>query len=285
MTARKAALFRAAKWLSHKNVRGSGYLLSACLPCWRTERARYALSSGVTLEVPIGTSEHCWDMTDVEAYEHELVSAFCCAIGSMSEVTLFDCGADIGLFSAVVCSRCAWVSRVLAFEPNLAVRDTFERNIACLPGGEPYEAAVGESAGFGRLERPHYAPWSDHASYVVPAETGFPVLPLDSFGIFGGNIAIKIDVEGGELGVIRGAIETIRTAAQCVLTLEVHPQVCARSGVRPGACMTQLESIRPFRFLVTETGHWIKSSDAVIQQGRVLNLLCIAHCGDGAAWR
>lgn len=270
---RPPALFRFAKMLQHRNIRGSYRFLNASLRYWKNCNLTYSLSSRVTLTVPIGRKEHCWDLKDVLGYENQLVDAFCAAIGSLANVTLFDCGADIGLFSALVCARCDRVGRVLAFEPNPDIKELFQRNVACLPNGKPYNLAVSDFTGFGKLERPAYD-GSDHARYLTQAPSGIPVITIDSLNVFGGDVAIKIDVEGGELNVIRGARETIGKAAGCVLTLEVHPKVCRRTGIGPAASMAFLESIRPFRFMVAETGQWVKATDNITDPNRILNLVC-----------
>ena len=266
--------FRLVKLLRRKNVRGSYRLLQAFLPCWAGCVPVYLLSSNVRLAVPIGRKENCWDLRDVLQYESELIAAFCSALDSLSNVTLFDCGADIGLFSALVCSRCDRIARVLAFEPSPDVQDLFRQNISSLPNGEPHATALGSFTGFGRLERPGYDD-SDHARYVVPSDRGLPVVPLDAFRVFGGDVAIKIDVEGGELDVIRGAAETIRRASHCVLTFEVHPRVCKRTHVGPKDCMAFLGSIRPFRFVVAETGRWVVESDDILtnDSDRMVNIV------------
>jgi FkbM family methyltransferase len=265
-------LFRLVKLLRRGNVRGSYRLLQAFLPRWAGCVPVYLLPSNVRLAVPIGRKENCWDLRDILEYEGELIAAFCSALFPLSNVTLFDCGADIGLFSALVCSRCDRIRRVLAFEPNPNVQDVFRRNISSLPNGEPHATALGSFTGFGRLERPSYDD-SDHARYLLPADKGVTVVPLDSFRIFGEDIAIKIDVEGGELDVIRGAAETIRRASHCVLTLEAHPRVCERAHVSPNDCMAFLASIRPFRFMVAETGRLVTASEDIIDPNIPLNVL------------
>jgi FkbM family methyltransferase len=203
-----------------------------------------------------------------------LVATFLLVLGSFSDVTLFDCGADIGLFSSVVCSRSDRIARVLAFEPNPKIQNVFRRNIERLPNGEPHTLALSSFEGFGRLESPNYAN-GDHARYLAPADSGIPVVTVDSFNVFGGDVAIKIDVEGGELDVLRGAKKTIRHASHCILTLEAHPQVYRRTGISPAACMTFLESIRPFRFVIAETGRWVSAKDDIVDSDRVLNVLAI----------
>jgi FkbM family methyltransferase len=173
-------------------------------------------------------------LKDILGYEKQLIDLFCTSVNRLADVTLFDCGADIGLFSALVCVQCENVRRVLAFEPNPDIQGVFQRNISQLPKGTPYTLAISDFSGFGKLERPTYDS-SDHARYLAQAACGIRVETIDSLNLSGGDIAIKIDVEGGELNVIRGAQETIRNASSCVLTLEVHPTVCRRTGVSPAA--------------------------------------------------
>jgi FkbM family methyltransferase len=234
----------------------------------------YPFSSAVNLAVPIGTKERCWDLRDLLEYESHLVAAFLVVLGSYSDVTLFDCGADIGLFSSVVCARSDKITRVLAFEPNPKIQDVFRRNIEVLPNGEPHASAVSNYRGFGRLESPDYAD-GDHARYLAPAESGISVVTVDSFHVIGRDVAIKIDVEGGELDVLRGSENTIRNASRCTLTLEAHPRVSRRTGVSPSACMKFLESIRPFRFVIAETGRWVKAEDDVVHPDSVLNIIAV----------
>ncbi len=268
------SIFQLVKRLDRHKIPGTTFLLSMCRRFWADQVIVYPMCSSFSLAVPIGTKERCWDLRDLLEYESHLVAAFLFVLGSFSDVTLFDCGADIGLFSSVVCARSNRITRVLAFEPNPKIQDIFRRNISVLPNGEAHAVAVADFQGFGRLESPDYAN-GDHARFLVPADSGIPVVTVDSFRVIGGDVAIKIDVEGGELDVLRGCECTIRHASHCVLTLEVHPRVYSRTGVSPAACMTFLESIRPFRFFVTETGRWVNAKDDIIDSARVLNVLAV----------
>jgi FkbM family methyltransferase len=276
MSMNGVVIFRAVKWLGRKRVKGTDLLYSVCRPIWQKEVVTYTLSPTVSLEVPIGTKEHGWDLRDVIDYESDLIDVFCSALDTMEAVTFFDCGADIGLFSAKLCSRCDRISRILAFEPNPAIQKFFCHNIEHLPGGEAYALALGSTAGFGNLERPAYATWSDHARYIVPSEDGMRVVTLDSFEVFGARVAIKVDVEGGELDVLKGASETIRRASRCVVSLEAHPLVQQRTGISSAAGMSFLESIRPFDFIVAETRQRVKASDNFIDPARVFNILAVS---------
>jgi FkbM family methyltransferase len=269
-------LFRFVRLLVRRDIRGAERLVRLCRPIWDNSVVIYELSPSITLAVPIGRRENCWDLREVIEYESRLLQAFCAAVRPLSDVTLVDCGADIGVFSALVCSRCDRVTRVVALEPNPAVRDMLSRNIACLPNGEARYLAVSNFEGFGKLESPAYDN-SDHARYLIPARSGFPVTMVDSLGFLGGDVAIKIDVEGGEIDVLRGAAETVRQSRNCVVTLEAHPKVFGRTGLSPSACMTFLEEIRPFRFLIAEDCRQVKASDNVIDAARTLNIIAVSE--------
>jgi FkbM family methyltransferase len=267
-------LFKLAKMLQHRNMRGAYRVLHALRRYWKHSLPVYALSSQISLAVPIGRKEHCWDLEDLLSYEKELINLFCESVDRLTNVTLIDCGADIGLFSALVCAQSQSICRILAFEPNPEIQGVFQRNIVGLPNGTPYALAVSNFTGFGKLEQPTYDN-SDHARYIVPTQAGIPVVTIDSLNLSCGNLAIKIDVEGGELNVIRGAQETIRNAAECVLTLEVHPAVCRRTGIGPAESVWLLESIRPFRFTVAETGETFHQAGNLTDTNAIRNLVCV----------
>ena len=67
--------------------------------------AQYQLGRAVSLSVPLFRADTCWDKRDVEDYERKLIQSFCRLLEPMFDVVLFDCGADIGTFSALVCSQ------------------------------------------------------------------------------------------------------------------------------------------------------------------------------------
>jgi FkbM family methyltransferase len=216
--------------------------------------AQYPLGENISFGVPLYRADNAWDLLDIQSYEADLIGAFCKAIAPMHEVTLFDCGADIGTFSAVTFSRAPRIARIIAFEPNPEVFDLLRENLAGLPlSSEAVHKAVSNFEGQGRLERPNYDA-SDHARFLVPGDGPLVVTTIDSFGIRGGDVAIKVDVEGGELEVLKGAAETIASARECVVTVEANAQVARRIKKDPVECLRFLESVRPFRFIVAETG-------------------------------
>lgn len=63
---------------------------------------------------------------------------------------------------------------------------------------------------------------------------------------------MKIDVEGGELAAIRGAMRTISQSRTVIVALEAHPSVVRRTGVDPVHCLRLLSSFRPFHYYCSE---------------------------------
>jgi FkbM family methyltransferase len=230
--------------------------------------AQYQLGRGVSFSVPLFRSDTCWDQRDVEEYESQLIHSFCRLLEPMFAVALFDCGADIGTFSALVCSQSSRVARVIAFEPNPDVAGFMKHNLSQLQiPSKAVTKAVGCFEGNGRLEVPDYDN-SDHARFLVPGEGPLEVVTIDSFGVRGGDLAIKIDVEGGELDVLKGAAETIASARKCVITVEANPRVAMRTKRDPVECLRFLQSLRPFNFVIAETEESLLSSSPIIRDGQ-----------------
>jgi FkbM family methyltransferase len=216
------------------------------------------------------------ELEDVVHYESALIDLFCSRISPMKDAVLFDCGADIGIFSSAVCARSGAISSVIAFEPNGDAFPYLERNMAALPvSAQALGCAVANFVGTGKLESPGYD--RDYtARFLVPGDGPISVATIDTFRNFGRSIAIKIDVEGGEIDVLRGASETIRSAGTCVIAIEAHPQVAGRTGLDPVECLRYLESIRPFQFSVAETGESVSTDGPVLKPGQreVHNIVC-----------
>ena len=84
----------------------------------------------------------------------------------------------------------------------------------------------------------------------------------------GGDIAIKADIEGGELDALMGAAETIAAARRCAVVIEANPTVVKRNGRDPVECLKFLESIRPFDFVVAETGQRASTAGPLLSRGQ-----------------
>ena len=135
--------------------------------------------------------------------------------------------------------------------------------------------AVSCFKGAGRLEVPAYDS-SDHARFLVPGDGPLEVVTIDSLGVRGGDVAIKIDVGGGELDVLKGAAETIASARKCMITVEANPRVVARTKRDPVECLRFLQSLRTFSFLIAETQESASTSSAIIKEGEKVTRNVIA---------
>ncbi|MHB8607791.1 MAG: FkbM family methyltransferase [Candidatus Acidiferrales bacterium] len=262
-------LFRLAKTMTRWRIRGGHRLVGIFGQLGMLNVVvQYQLGRGVGFSVPLFRADTCWDKRDIEDYEERLIHSFCRLLEPLFAVVLFDCGADIGTFSALVCSQTSRVSRVIAFEPNRDVAGFMKRNLSQLQiPSRAITKAVGCFMGTGRLEVPDYDN-SDHARFLVPGDGPLEVVTIDSFGVRGGDIAIKIDVEGGELEVLKGAAETIASARKCVITVEASPRVAMRTKRDPVECLRFLQSLRPFNFLIAETEESPLTSSPIIKDGQ-----------------
>jgi len=266
---RTPLLLRLAKAMTRWRIRGGHRLVRIFEQSGMLNLVvQYQLGRGVSLSVPLFRPDTCWDQRDIENYESKLINSFCRLLEPLSDVALFDCGADIGTFSALVCSHTSRVARVVAFEPNPDVAAFMKRNLSQLQvSSQAITKAVGCRRGAGRLEVPDYDD-SDHARFLVPGEGPLEVVTIDSFGVRGGDVAIKIDVEGGELEVLKGAAETILSARKCVITVEANPRVALRTKRDPVECLRFLESLRIFRYVIAETSESPLTSSPIIKDGQ-----------------
>jgi len=122
-----------------------------------------------------------------------------------------DVGANNGLYTHALAKRGA---RVEAFEPQpecVAVLQAYAsrrrlRNVRVHP------VALSATAGIGTLHVPRGSATSPSASLRASSDDGaaldVPLAPLDAFE-FADLMFVKIDVEGAELDVLRGATETL----------------------------------------------------------------------------
>jgi FkbM family methyltransferase len=217
----------------------------------------YDLGDGFHLAVPLYREDNRLTRDQILSYETQLLGCISYAASSMQDATMIDCGADIGMVSTMMRRQIPAIGRIVAFEPNAEVLPFLNRNLSMLPCPTLMIGhAVGNINGTGRLVRPD-VDQSDHARFLVLDPDGdIRVISIDSLGLTG-NIILKIDVEGGEYAVLEGAIQTIRQAPLCVISLEAHPAVAKRSGRDPLELLRLLNTIRPFQFEVAgATAHW-----------------------------
>jgi len=249
--------FRLAKLLQRHELRGGYRLAELAERLGGLDRVvRYPLGHGITLAVPLYRRENRWARPDVLAYERRLVAQLVSGIEALpGPVRLVDVGADIGAVTALVAAQGVALAEAWAFEPNPAPFALLSQNLRELPFPATARcAAVSNFTGRGSLAPSATDPSSEHAWFLTPASDGdLDVVRIDDLELAAeGGLAMKIDVEGGELDVLRGATATLARVPQFVVAFEAHRAVCERTGVDPSQCLRFLQSLRPCTWLVAE---------------------------------
>jgi FkbM family methyltransferase len=274
--------FRLAKWLIRNRVPGGYHLVELGEKLgWLNVLVRYRLSDRVSIDVPLNRRETQWAWPEISTYERPLVDWLAMKIGELpGPVTWIDCGADIGALTALVAAKSPRIDEVIAIEPNPDVHDLLKRNLSLLPcPGRVVAAAVADFQGRGKLE--HFPTLrSDHSRFLVPDDEGaIAVTRLDDLGVSAGKaLAIKIDVEGGELAAIRGAQQLLQNAPTWVVAFEAHRLVCERSGIDPCECVKLLLALGAAGAVIAEAPEFeLDPQRPYFEQVslKVSNLVCV----------
>jgi len=252
---RAPILFRLAKIFQRMRIRG-GYRYEGFLRKWRCLNycVRYTLPNNVSLDIPI--SERSYDYKDIIKYELDSIEQITPIIANYNHnFCLLDCGADIGLMSAKFVSAFSQVKEVISFEPNYISFQYLERNIILLGvEAKAFNMGVGDFNGKAELHFPSFD-LHDHAAYVVPSKNGdFQVVTIDSLDLQNGDaIFLKVDVEGAELAVIKGAHDTIAAAEHFIILFEAHPKQVQRVGIDPIEIISYVNAIRKCKVKVMQS--------------------------------
>ena len=171
--------------------------------------------------------------------------------------TVLDVGAHIGLFSVVTARRVGPSGRVFSFEPTLESRQALQRVVALNGVQDVVEVrseAVTERSGVGQFHSLRVA--GANANSLVRSDrhqdvTCVPLVSIDDFladRARGRCQILKVDAEGAELSVLRGAQHTLRTARPS-LWLALHPSAIAAAGASLGEIWDLLSAhaMRPQR--------------------------------------
>ena len=158
-------------------------------------------------------------------YEKEDINDFVQLLKSidldMSISTIVDIGANIGNHT-IQFSR--YFNKVVAFEPNPRVFELLESNTKRIKNVEIFNLGCGQGSAI--LQLKETVGNIGGSSVVLDVESkssiDIEIVPLDEMlDIIGRIDAIKIDVEGMEIDVLRGSEKTI-SASKPVICLEQH---------------------------------------------------------------
>src|SRR5262249_40387594 len=144
-----------------------------------------------------------------------------------------------------------------AFEPTPGTRDLLLRNLAinALANVKVFSSALGAAPGSARLRvhrewsglntlAPRDVTWN-RKTLRADAIIDVPITTLDAHAATEDLEHIdflKIDVEGFELDVLRGARGLLRDGRVRQILLEIGDQTCANAGVDPLELLVELES-------------------------------------------
>ena len=173
-------------------------------------------------------------------------------------MTVVDVGANHGMFSLEAAHLIGRDGLVHAFEPTPRTRELLLSNLAAndLSTVKVFSSALGEASGTARL-RVHNelsglntlaaldVTWNQQklaADEIIEV----PVTTLSAHAEterLGHIDFLKIDVEGFELSVIRGARELLSEKRIDLILLEIGDGTCATAGVEPIEVLHELESL------------------------------------------
>ena len=189
-------------------------------------------------------------------YERSEIAFFRSRFGA--DMTFVDVGANVGLYSAIALSTSGFRGRVLAIEPHresrLYLHKTIQSNAT--PGGAALICELAASDHPGTLtlyKNPENK--GDNRVYPDPLLHGEETIGADTLdnicrrhGISTAQF-IKVDVQGAEAKVVRGASGLLAASVDCILMTEFWPYGLARCG---GDGLEYLEMLRDLGFRLYE---------------------------------
>jgi FkbM family methyltransferase len=157
-----------------------------------------------------------------------------------------DVGANVGVHTVRLAKLAGQHGQVIAIEPDPEIMRRAQRNVA-LNGLETVKlvnAAASDQPGEMQLYRP--SPWDTnrarasllHHPYLTGAATTVPVITLDDVCADERVSLIKIDVEGHEAAVVRGAAATIGRNMPSII-FEYAPELLHRAAQSPFQWLTE----------------------------------------------
>lgn len=182
----------------------------------------------------VGSSNHGFWLGNYE-YEKRVIFERTITAGSV----VFDIGAHVGFYTLLASVLVGPEGKVIAFEPSprnlVFLKDHLHLNQ--ITNASLIEAAVADSSGGARFEESDQSDFTGHIS--TAGEIEVRAVSLDEL-IQSGEIPmpnyVKIDVEGAELLVLRGATSIMRHASP-TLFLSTHGRAVHDE------CCTLLESL------------------------------------------
>lgn len=147
----------------------------------------------------------------------------------------FDVGANIGLYAVPASQQVGPDGRVICFEAHPAIHAYLRRNLARNTGGNAVaeNLAVGSRSGETRITFNAGNPGENHVARGGEAGETVRIVALDDYcaGAGIGRVDyMKIDVEGYEINVLRGAERLVAASPEILIQTEYEPVHLSRYG-------------------------------------------------------
>lgn len=202
---------------------------------------RNVLPGGEVVRLLPGSRRLGWNLAEYIAFRQ----------AAKPGMVAFDVGANVGAYSLVLGMCVGAEGSVYAFEPVPRIFEDLTQHIRLNHLErqiQPIRAAVGDREGVGELI---VAPTAGESRLAAQSEddaalTRVSLVTIDGFCAQHGLTPdmIKIDVEGWELAVLRGARHTIHKAGQRLsLFVELHPSIWPALGVTRRDVMDELDRL------------------------------------------
>jgi FkbM family methyltransferase len=183
----------------------------------------------------------------------ERIARLCSNFLTAGDVVV-DAGAFIGDHTIAYQRTVGSSGRVLAFEPNVLARTCGERNV---PSAEWHKEALGLGDGVLYLNENGGNPGGSWLS-LKPTPKEVRVISLDSLNLQRLNF-LKVDVEGREVDLLRGAKETL-SRCRPKIWIEINPDALYRVGTSPQELVSLL---RTMKYVMTGWPDGIKRTEEV----------------------
>ena len=185
---------------------------------------------------------------------------------------MLDVGANLGLFSLVLAQH--HNNRIVAFEPGESTFAALQGNVRRNPGAvECHRMALADQDGEVRFAmkdkaRANSSIATGEDGDAVPArrlDTVVEELNIDRIAL------LKIDTEGFEAAVLRGATRTLAEIRPALVYFEICPDLARKAGYDPGEAARILEQAKYDLFELGEGGQLTPVTSDMAETRRLTN--------------